>query len=613
MPCNRQALDVRHVLPVCSLVACFLAGSALGGTQVPPGSDPDKDGQATSHIQELWSATLKDYARSTNALNAANVPRVSDLLDLEGPSKVVTLYAGGKLLILDADSGGIKHAFDVPAPPTVIKPRRLTDFLVSYVEDKSAHLSRIDTSSGKAIWTTKNDFRHVLSDGEHSLFVPWLWSELPDERHISVLAISGPPGQLLGPDLRSSLAIIDLETGAITREAKHDFRRAIKGSLVFFYSAKDRRFEVYDLKTGRTMLSGTTLEEDIKLPVGVVQFPGLPDTEVTPILTDTQLIITSRRYALGRLITSYDVKASWVKFDLQGNRLGRIEPAPKSAGDFLIKSVGSQQWPMIVGNFSKGSQYSYCQLDHFWQITASAEITAVPLPKIPGKNKLKLRPNAWFHNDSHMFALIDGSLHKWAIGSTESSAIYTSPKGTVFEDVVAADSKYAVLARYKDAVLVRLEDGRVVDPKDFHPSLGTSLWRQAADLKRSHSDLPREGGSGQFKKHVPFRNKGREGDAPSYVGYAFARVWGDFTQERGDIVLAPCLLKDGSARLVGIGIPEQGVLFSVPILGLKGVVDGAYEDGYHFPFGLFTVDETHSLLVVFEDPQQVRAYRVSRP
>ena len=92
------------------------------------------------------------------------------------------------------------------------------------------------------------------------------------------------------------------------------------------------------------------------------------------------------------------------------------------------------------------------------------------------------------------------------------------------------------------------------------------------------------------------------------------RIWGSLGGEEnlGDIGLVPALLKGGSSILVGINIPENKVLFYVPLLSIKGLEKNLYPSGYKFPFKVINVNQKESLLIVFETLNRLKVYRIQR-
>jgi hypothetical protein len=218
-----------------------------------------------------------------------------------------------------------------------------------------------------------------------------------------------------------------------------------------------------------------------------------------------------------------------------------------------------------------------------------------------------------FHDGRFMYGLAKGVLYRWAIGETAVTPVFKVPAGKNYESAPAGYRDLVMLEGEKGAMLVRLSDGSQVSPAEALMSAPPDLFWALSDANRLAADLPKTGLPATFKKFVRARFDAHGFGTVEGQFWRALKIWGhDPHKELGDIALRPALLTDGSAILVGLRLPQNEVIFWVPVLHFEGLTSGV-PDGRDFLFEVKYVDQRNALLVVAETANSFKVYSITRP
>jgi hypothetical protein len=299
-----------------------------------------------------------------------------------------------------------------------------------------------------------------------------------------------------------------------------------------------------------------------------------------------------------------------------------------SSVDLAVRDLGKDNWPLYLPNII-GRKGRRCEVNKFLVLKKDGTFTEVPLPVIEGVKSFKyLGPDNWFHDGNKIYYLRSQNLYSFKIGEKTGKLLFKNlNKKENWNSMPYGDNKYVVLThgyytKKKRAILVRLSDGKIILPSEFSNELGTTLWQPVLDYNHSYEPIPREGlpltfkdysnyefggiFSGEIKKCNKVKNK---------PGYNMLKIWGSLggTAKYGDIGIVPAILKDKSVILVGISIPGNKVLFYVPVLRIRGLPVNEYLNGNVFPFNVINLNEKESLLILFENLNSLKIYKIQRP
>lgn len=543
------------------------------------------------------------------------------------------LSTSKRLVAFDADA--LKAAVTLPVREVAQVFFRFPgtdDCLISHwIEDKR-QISRCHFPSGKIAWSMESDFvprfkrvvvKSLTIAGNTSTTTtvyyypfPIRFTHLPEKNHLflSGLIIRGfakfrlfSSAAALDWGIRTRL--LDAVTGEIVQDTEFDLQRDISDSQKLFVSLARNEFQVMDLSDARVKMMGKfgvndmLAKKDYAPPIDMrrrVDFAWRSD--VHPVLTGNGLILCShweKRKAF-KVVNSDGI---WLKYDLEGNFKEKISPAPVTFVEKVLRNQGANSWPMV---FRTGRGEDGLALFH-----QDGTLSTAPVPEIKGY------PDESFHDDQHLFSLVKNILYRTRIGESTAAPVYTAPKGKKFDSAPFGADGMVVLSGSKSTVLVRLADGNEIDPKKDLSSISAELFWSAADTPRLRGKLPNEGLPSRFKYYQDF-----DAFIPEQATVELyqkdnirtLRLWGESKlKDRGDIALVPGLIKGGSAVMVGISLPENRVLFCLPMARLKGLSSKQFPDEPGLIYGVNILDQQNALLVVADDLNTYNVYRITRP
>jgi hypothetical protein len=259
-----------------------------------------------------------------------------------------------------------------------------------------------------------------------------------------------------------------------------------------------------------------------------------------------------------------------LKYDLEGKRLGPITPPPLSSLSFQVRNHGDNGWPVVL--LGMKNKYMGPGVDSLVIVNKDGSISEAPWPKIKANFFTYV-----FHNGQNLYV--------------------QAPKGW-FRCVIGEEN----------AVPVTWEEVQEAGPSDLS-------WH-FFDASRATQSLPKVLPP-IFKKYVDVSTGSHtygltENNNSNQI--RSLRLWGKDPQKGlGDILLIPALLKDNSAMLVGVSLPENKVVFCLPVLHIKGLPQEDYSDGVSFIYGVRYLDDRRALLIVGETLNSYKVYSLIRP
>jgi len=429
--------------------------------------------------------------------------------------------------------------------------------------------------------------------------------------------------------------ILNGDTGKIIKDREFDYYRYLQNNIdCLFIDSKKREFEVINTFIGETRFKGMYNIGDLLgtkkyLVVAKKRLPRywLYGRELSTILTENTLIISAGHK--GDAPGDGMKQSSWVKFDHNGQRLKKLTPSPNSTLELLIRSLGGETWPAYILHFKKTSKLRRVGVEKLLVINKDGTITDTPLPVIGEiKRFMFLSTDNWFRDGKKIYYLKGGNLFKFIAGEKTGAMIYQKNKKEHWSAMPHGDKKFVMLIEEfypkNESILFNLEDGKVVPSSEFSNKMGSNVWTKVIAYNFCRKLLNKQGLPATFKRYlnIDFGNAGSTHSETIECNKKkngrelnMLRIWGSLGGEEnlGDIGLVPAVLKGGSSILVGINIPENKVLFYVPLLSIKGLEKNLYPSGYKFPFKVINVNQKESLLIVFETLNRLKVYRIQRP
>ncbi|MBN2346963.1 MAG: hypothetical protein JXO51_11300 [Candidatus Aminicenantes bacterium] len=504
--------------------------------------------------------------------------------------------------------------------------------LVSHWIENKRQISRCHFPSGKITWSMESDFvLRFMRVQVNSLTIagnttttttvyyypfPIRFTHLAEKNQLflSGLIVRGSAkfrlfssASQLDWGIRNRL--LDATTGEIVQDTEFDLQKDISDSLKLFVSLARCEFQVMDLSNagvkmaGKFTVSDMLAKKDFAPPIDMRQREDFAwRSDVHPVLTRNGLILCShweQRKAF-KVVSSDGI---WLKYDLDGSFKEKISPAPITFIEKALRNQGTNRWPMVfrTGRGKDG-------LAIFYQ---DGTLSTAPVPEIKGY------PDESFHDDHHLFTLVKNTLYRTRIGESTADPIYTAPKGKKFNHAPFGANGMVVLSGSKSSVLVRLSDGKEIDPQKDISSLSAELFWSVADTPRLKGKLPEENLPLRFKHYQDF-----DAFIPEQATVELyqkdniraLRLWGKSKlKDQGDIVLVPGLIKGGGAIMVGIGLPENRVLFCLPMARLEGLSSKQFPNEPGLIYGVAILDQQNALLVVADDLNTYNVYRITRP
>lgn len=481
------------------------------------------------------------------------------------------------------------------------------DYLVGHSLGGKYFNSRIDMTTGKILWSIDLDFVsgyfHTTANslplhkylgspasgpiGFYEYNIPFSVSLHENNRILlSGLTLVGTKGALESflslstketADWGNRVVFLDAATGNILQEERFDLQRNLTGSLKCFISLDRKEFRILDTREGKFTLSGKFEPGDVLAKKGFASPLDLREanreiimnSDIHPLLTDNELLLISHARVTSA-VSMPKLQASWLKYDLNGNRTGQVTPSPLSSLSFQVRNSGESDWPVVM--IGMQNKYMGPGPASLIVVKKDGRISEAPWPKIKSNIFYYL-----FHDGQY---------------------VYIQARKGWFRSVIGEEN----------AIPVPWEEVREAAPAEL-------IWKFSDD-NRGQEGQPKISPS-IFKKYVSYRvNAHTYGsiDTSKYDQIRALRVWGsDQRKELGDIMLVPALLQDNSTILVGLSLPQNEVVFYLPMLHIKGLPQEDYKDGVSFIYGLKYFDDRRALLIVGETLNSYKVYSLTRP
>jgi len=526
------------------------------------------------------------------------------------------------------------------------------DMLLGHWGGKKWLLSRLEGATGKFLWTTDYEFRslygHMVQYGDRMEYFIF---------HVPISAALSTDGSRLSfaglvtmnahtPFLSSAydigwgnrILVIDLETGKVLQDDRFDIQRNVDDQRKLFLNFDRNELWTLNIESNEVVARVKLNQGDLLIKKGfapAIDMRGNADwyycSDLQAIPTDEGMILISSRLERPLLSGKPQIRVLWLNFDKSGNRQGLISPPPLTTAKFIVRNQGQSSWPIIfigLENTFHGPTPGNLVI-----LQKDGTLSTAPLPEIKGLDQGPIlrfgglpeggATDSWhmgvcmdcrFHDGQFMYGLAQGVLYRHAIGETTVTPVFKVPAGSKVESVPDGYGDLAMLKGEKGAMLVRLSDGSQVSEAEALTSAPADLFWALSDANRLASNLPKTGLPATFAKFVKaiFAAHGY-GVVEGQFLKAF-RIWGrQPSKELGDIALRPALLTDGSAILVGLRLPQNEVVFWVPVLHFEGLANSIFPDGRDFLFEVKYVDERNAFLVVAEKLNGIKVYSITRP
>ena len=604
-------------------------------------------------VQEIGEVALPELAAGLKGANKANEFR---LYPLERGKLGFVVLQAERLLLLDGEASRVVAAVSLPGVKRVVKVPNLDDiFAVQEDGEALKTISRIDANSGKLLWTASLNLAKgadLNSMNVRMQVAPDLGFDLKrNQLHILGLELIKEKSSA-GPKWRKFS--IDLGSGAESGAAIYSYYRGIDKNSFLLLESCPGEFEVVNRDSFDTIVKGMVLAGDILIKPGNTPFLdvrdydqsqiGLPKSDFFPFLTDRELLFASREIKGKFLSSKLTVERTlWSRYDLQGNRLGLLAPAPLVAGDVAVGEKSGLRWPLL---FPSGLQGNLNDCDQLVSLDRNGSMTTLTYAR-PGAAKV-------FNYSSGLGHYRKGDLVYFCFGDAVYSLNVRENKLlTVYAPAIQKGNNlhasFAFLNEgYIDAweeypgnltkapklirdVLVHADSGQEFAPASDDEKLNSIVWKAWYFSNRKQKGLPREDLPPAYDEYympdtAAFPNQlvevyPKELGSVSMGGYirtypeAALRIWGGLGDgdKRGDIAVAPIVMKDKSAILAGIRIPDNRVVFYLPLLRIKGLPDQDYYHGNYFPVMPIRQDADNAWLAVWEKFDSIRVYRIKRP
>jgi hypothetical protein len=539
-----------------------------------------------------------------------------------------------QLYVFDNDSQAISKVLTLKNVNQIVRRFEGTEDLLIIHRNKDKRLiSRYNVPSGKLLWSNDFDFvsnyvtvkvysvgyginkslktvrtfypsppKYFFDHEKNQLIIAGL--VIGDFLSVSFLSEKDPIGW------GNRILVMDVATGEVLQNTHFDLQRNVDNNLKLFVSLERKEFQIVDMNNIKSIIAGKFKEGDLLVKKGFAapidmrgrRFGGYR-SYLYSIMTEKELIITSQ-YSGKKLFSINKANVAWVKFDLNGNRLGPITPAPEFFVGNQVRNQGKNKWPLIF----KGRNSMFILMDK------EGNLTNAPMPEIKGYPK-------WFHDDNNIYGWAKRVLYRAAIGENTTVPVYKAPAGRKvkikYDSVPDGNRDIVMLSGPKGALLVRLTDGQPLTMEYALHSAPAGLFWSVADVNRLLGQLPESGLPARFKAYLDVDIDAHEiGCIEKYKKdeIEVLRVWGNDPQkEYGDIALVPARLKDGSAVLIGIRLPQNDVLFWVPMMRIKGLSKKKFREGQVFIFDIKYVDQKNAFLILAEKLNSYKIYSISRP
>lgn len=548
----------------------------------------------------------------------------------------VAVVIGKKIFLLDGKFSKIVKTISIENVSDIFKFKDIEDLFIFHNIGDKGMFSRINCKTDNLLWTSdinvQSNFAYNLENisypgGFLRVFIPIIVTYNSGKKQIMLCGIEFNKKR---DKFMNILLFIDEESGKILKEKKFHFRRFIKDDMEFFYNKDTREFEIIHFSTGDPFMKGKVdyydmlfkygnmykigltppidgfrLEEDPQYPVYLLPW------EISPILTKKELIITSRHINVS---SKKLIKASWVRYDLKGNHIGTVTPLPRSAADLIIRNQGNNNWPIILPQLIPEHESSRGrEMNGLILIDQVGNIKSLPLPLFPSK---RFYFGGIFHDGEKIYKLEKVGLYMAKMGETNATQIFKFQKKRHYYDASSGQNEMVVLKGMEDATLIKLTDGKEISLDERIEGKNMLLQGKVSDFYRTNQPLPKYGLPVNFKSYSKkFGNYAwiTDFEIESYnleVTRKVGRIWGLTGEDGkyGDIAIIPCILKDKSAVILGILIPDNKVVFWVPTLRIKET-----DRETPFPFGLKKLSRERALFFVFERLNLLKVYSIQRP
>ncbi len=607
-----------------------------------PGAVKTKDGSGTAL---KLSACISEYSKLAIDFSGAEaggdpqqvVPRIL----LTGPENpTLVFYTGKKLIHFDYQQTKILNTF---AASNVSVINILSGQSADKIFISGGGFSQFDLNSGKSDWmlnlglTGTFDFFGNVNPENRIFMFPIRVYAFPEKKQVMAIGLVAKPIDSFSaapPKYTNQIIVIDSESGQRIRDREYHYRRLLSGSTEIFIDTSTWEYEIVDLHTMERKFEGKMNPMDLLFPYQHIaidrkrlgpEFIG-KGKEFSAHLLEKGFVICSRECnASGAVKTS-----KWTIFDDQGDKVKTIFPAPPTAVDFAVSDLGEKEWPVFMPNMGNRAG-----VDKIVALEKDGSFSEIALPVIQGMDEFAhVSVRNWFHQGNIFYYTRNGNLYKFVLGSKTGEWIYKADEADGCDTVEAWDANYimlkpSILARKaKNAILIRLADGKKIKPEEFGESLDTSLWKEVADFNQSNASLPAGDPASGFKCYInyeyaedfPGKTKQVTDDPKNRYSILMFKVWGNhIVGKYGDIGIVPALMNDKSIALVGISILDNKPLFSLPVVEYSG---GAFRNSFpgfpensytYLPFNIIRLSDFEALLIVLEKVDLIKIYKINRP
>jgi hypothetical protein len=595
-------------------------------------------------------AAAGEAAVAADAISVADLSSDSlpALIDCPGADWGLALGTAGSLVVFDPSCTSVAQSFPLANVFQLgFRFPGSTDFLAAHVRQGKAMLSRVDLLNGKILWSRENDFatRYCL---EEKNFFPfrfllgnpfgvnevqmYVYRLLPTVHFdpsgnrllLEGVTASGKTRMFSGIfsrkdvlDFRNKILVLDAASGQVVLEEEYDLQRGIGRALKVFISLGHGEFKVVDAETLKTVMSGRFEPGDVLVKKGYTPPFEIRErdlvllSDIDALMTDGGLFLASYDYK--RSLTSFKhphgvIETLWQKFAASGKRLGPIEPLPPTSPSFLVRDQGRGAGPVVMLGIE--NKFMGPQAAHLVIVKKDGAISEAPLPKVKGAND-------FFHDGRNFYTLARGTMYRGEIGQEDSQPIWKAPAGSRYDSAPDGCDDWVLLKGYGGAGLFHLSDGRPVGAEEAAKDVPAALYWSMLDTNRIGKKLPENGLPPAFRKYMDADSGGLEFGVPdrnNLKQVRALRVWMDDPRsDLGDILLVPALLKGDNAMLVGIRLPQNEVVFQVPMLYFAGLPQDDFDEGAAFLFGVKKQDPRRALLLVGDKLGTFKVYAITRP
>lgn len=594
-------------------------------------------------IKEYSECSISLYKSVPKTYSKHNIPQFILLNDKE---PVIFIHSGTNMIIYNyLESKVIRTLVTEPMYIMGLDYAEASNKCYVFFEKKQTRkvtdyfVGRLDLTTGKLDWSVQYKFTsmyYVPNAVERKIeFYSYkvLVNDVPEKKQLRILGLKPPHKykNYFGPQkYKNRMMILDSETGQVISDKEFDFRRYFNGKAEFFIKADTREYELIDIPSFTCLLKGKF--HAIELPFFKYHALGIQqvDWEKRSHIMQLDEFITypiegGFILAVRQGCKTCGIKSSqWVIFDIKGKKVKEVCPAPLTSMDLAIVNLGDSKWPVYLPVFRKKCTDRMCKII---ALNKDGSYSEYDLPTLEGvKNYQYEFWQNWFHDGDIFYYYDERNLYRFRLGESTGELIYQGKKWSWIKSY--SNSEYLILSNYK---VIRLSDGKEFTLEEIKDKLNPKIWKKSLNLKqKNESHILEPEGIPKFKRYALYYYKQHyEGviekrylDKYEYLDPIrfVLKVWGNYrsTGNYGDIGIVPAVLKHKSYMLIGFNLANNRPLFHVPIHAITRFKKfkenlNAFPTGFYLPFNVVTLNDNEALLIVLEEIDKLKTYKLIRP